>query len=162
SQESLRVGTLLRDAEVMAWSSLWLSASRWSAGDQAEAMELVQSAISLADMRSFQQVKLAALTLLSHILFSTGELDRAIEVGEQQIGMSKECGEFWFRSYALNIISQASWLRGERQRAEAQAQEAAACKDALDDPQGLAILLETLAWMAAERGAHRRAATLLG
>src|SRR5262249_27336922 len=70
SQESLRVGTLLKDTEVTAWSSVWLSASRWSAGDQAEAIDLVQSAISLADLRSVQQVKLAALTLLSHILFS--------------------------------------------------------------------------------------------
>jgi hypothetical protein len=36
------------------------------------------------------------------------------------------------------------------------------CKHAVDDRNGLAMVLETLAWMAAERGAHERAGILLG
>jgi len=42
------------------------------------------------------------------------------------------------------------------------AREGASCNHALDDRAGLAILLETLAWMAAEQAAHERAAMLLG
>jgi len=64
--------------------------------------------------------------------------------------------------FALNYLGQATWLRGDRPRGEALAREAAACKHALDDRNGLAIVLETLAWMAAELGQHERAAQLLG
>jgi len=62
----------------------------------------------------------------------------------------------------LNVMSQASWQRGERRHAEALAQEGATCNHALDDRAGLAILLETLASMAAGQAAHKRAAVLLG
>src|SRR5262249_39737227 len=40
--------------------------------------------------------------------------------------------------------------------------EGAACNLALDDRDGLGILVETLAWMAAQQAAHERAAVLLG
>lgn len=62
----------------------------------------------------------------------------------------------------LAFLTQANWLRGERPRAEALAREAAACKHALDDRNGLTITLGTLAWMAAQCGQHERAAILLG
>ena len=76
--------------------------------------------------------------------------------------MSESLGEIWVRGFALNYLGQAAWLRGDRPRGEALAREAAACKHALDDRNGLAIVLETLAWMAAELGQHERAACLLG
>ena len=76
--------------------------------------------------------------------------------------MSKDRGELWARGYVLTFLAQASWLRGERPRAEALAREAAVCKHAIDDRNGLTIALGTLAWMAAECGQHERAATLLG
>lgn len=43
-----------------------------------------------------------------------------------------------------------------------QARSSAAFKHALDDRSGLQLVLETLAWMAAEGGGHERAATILG
>ena len=85
-----------------------------------------------------------------------------IELGEEALAASIEAGELWTRGYILNFMAQARWQTGEHQLAETQAQEAADCKHALDDRNGLAIVLETLAWMAAERAAHERAATLLG
>ena len=66
------------------------------------------------------------------------------------------------RGYLLTFLAQASWLRGERPRAEALARDAAACKHTIDDRLGLNVVLGTLAWMAAERGQHERAAILLG
>ncbi len=66
------------------------------------------------------------------------------------------------RGYLLNFLAQTSWVRGERPRAEALAREAALCKHAIDDRNGVTFALGTLAWMAAESGRHERAATLLG
>jgi non-specific serine/threonine protein kinase len=76
--------------------------------------------------------------------------------------MSMRLGELWVRGFALNYLGQATWLRGDRPRGEALARKAATCKYALDDRNGLAIVLETLASMAAELGQHQRGAHLLG
>jgi predicted ATPase/DNA-binding CsgD family transcriptional regulator len=162
SLESLRLGTLLKDVEVVGWSLIYVTIARWFAGDVAEATRLNQSALSLARLMQLPQLELAALNLLAYVLLAGGELDRVVEVGGQALELSKACGELWLRALLLNVMSQASWQRGERRRAEGLAQDGAACNHALDDRAGLAILLETLAWMAAEQAAHVRAAVLLG
>ncbi len=108
------------------------------------------------------QLELAALNLLAHVSLTSGDLDRVIELGGQGLEKSKARGELWLRSLLLNSMSQASWQQGETRPAEALAREGASCCHALDDRAGLAILVETLAWMAAEQAAHGRAAVLLG
>jgi len=108
------------------------------------------------------QLELAALDVLAHMSMARGDLDRAAELGGQGLAASKASGELWHRGFFLNVLAQASWQRGDRPRAQALARDGASCNHALDDRAGLAILLETLAWMAAEEAAHQRAAVLLG
>jgi non-specific serine/threonine protein kinase len=91
-----------------------------------------------------------------------GQPERAIELGEEGVGISQARGELWARGYMLGATSQVHWRAGDRQLAEAQARAGAATKHVIDDRSGLQLLLETLAWMAAEGGVHERAATLLG
>jgi predicted ATPase/DNA-binding CsgD family transcriptional regulator len=160
--ESLRIGTLLKDAEVVGWSLIYVTIARWFAGDVAEAARLNESVLSLARVMQLPQLELAALNLLAYVSLAAGELDRVAEAGGQGLENSKVRGELWLRALLLNVMSQASWQRGERRHAEALAREGASCNHALDDRAGLAILLETLAWMAAEQAAHGRAARLLG
>jgi DNA-binding CsgD family transcriptional regulator len=68
----------------------------------------------------------------------------------------------WGRGYLLNALCQVRWRQGDTELAEAMAREAAACKHVLQDQAGLQAVLETLAGMTAGRGAHERAAMLLG
>jgi DNA-binding CsgD family transcriptional regulator len=162
SSESLRIGTLRKDVDVVGWSLIYVAIARWFSGDMAEASALNSSALSLATLMQLPQLELAALNLLAYISLASGELDRAFEVGGQGLDRSRARGELWLRALLLNVMSQASWQRGDRRHAEILAQEGVSCNHALDDRSGLAILLETLAWMAAERAAHGRAAVLLG
>ena len=162
SEESLRIGTEVRDVEVVAWALITGAVPRWMAGDTAGAAERVESALLLARLMHVEQAELDALNTLCGISVANGELDRAIEVGEQGLVMSRESGELWVRGFVLNFLAQAVWLRGDRRRAEALAREAAACKHAVDDRIGLTIVLETLAWITAELSQHERAACLLG
>jgi DNA-binding CsgD family transcriptional regulator len=162
SQESFRIATGVRDVEATAWSLLLRAMPLWNAGDTAAAAELTESALSLARLMHVERAELDALNALCGILVAGGELTRAIEVGEQCLAKSKDRGELWVRGYLLNFLAQANWLRGDQERGEALAREAVACKHALDDRLGLAMVLETLAWMAAEPGRHERAACLLG
>jgi predicted ATPase/DNA-binding CsgD family transcriptional regulator len=162
SSESLRIGTLRKDVDIVGWSLIYVTIARWFAGDMAEATALNNSALSLAELMRLPQLELAALNLLAYTSLTSGQLDRAIEFGRQGLARSRARGELWLRALLLNAMSQASWQRGERRHAEALAQEGASCNHALDDRAGLAILLETLAWMAAERAAPERAAALIG
>jgi non-specific serine/threonine protein kinase len=161
-ETSLQIGTELRDVEVVAWSLLVGAIPLWAAGDLTGAQQRLESALTLAELMQVTHVELDARSTLCGMLTAAGELDRAVELGEQALAMSKSLGELWVRGFALNYLGQATWLRGDKPRGEALAREAAACKHALDDRNGLAIVLETLAWMAAELGQHERAACLLG
>jgi non-specific serine/threonine protein kinase len=161
-EASLRIGTELRDVAVVAWSLVVGAIPLWAKGDLAGARQRLESALTVAELMQVTHVELDARSTLCGILTAVGELDRAIELGEEALAMSKSLGELWARGFALNYLGQATWLAGDRPRGEAMAREAAACKHALDDRNGLAIVLETLAWMAAELGQHERAAHLLG
>ena len=161
-EASLQIGTELRDVELVAWSLLVGAIPLWAAGDLAGATQRLESALTLAELMQVKHVELDARSTLCGILTAAGELDHAIELGERSLAISKGLGELWVRGFALNYLGQATWLRGDKPRGEALAREAAACKHALDDRNGLAIVLETLAWMAAELGRHERAACLLG
>ena len=162
SQESLRIGRLVKDAEEVGWSMTFLASARWYAGELAEAATLCQDALALARSMQLSRLELRALYLLASLSLTSGELDRVLEGGGQALQVSKARGELRIRSYVLNALAQASWQRGERQRAEALAQEGASCSHALDDRAFLAVLLETLAWFATEQATYERAAILLG
>jgi predicted ATPase/DNA-binding CsgD family transcriptional regulator len=162
SGESLRIGTEVKDVEVAAWSLLVAAIPRWLDGDLAGATEQIDSALSLARLMHLDHVELNALDALCSLLVARGELDRAVDVGEQGLALSKDRGELWMRGYLLTFLAQATWRRGNRLRAETLAREAATCKRMIDDRHGLTMVLETLAWMATECGRHGRAATLLG
>src|SRR5215470_11673318 len=161
-ETSLQIGTELRDVEVVAWSLLVGAIPLWATGDLTGAKQQLESALSLAELMRVEHVELDARSTLCGMLTAARELDRAVELGEQALKMSKRLGELWVRGFALNYLGQATWLRGDKPRGEALAREAAACKHALDDRNGLGIVLETLAWMAAELSQHERAACLLG
>jgi DNA-binding CsgD family transcriptional regulator len=161
SEESLRIGTLLHDPSIVGWSLMYRTLAHWFAGNPPEATGLNQ-VLSLARLMRLPQLELAALDVLANISMARGELDRVAEFGDQGLAASKARGELWHRAFFLNVMAQASWQQGERQCAEALAREGASCNHALDDRDGLAILVETLAWMAAQQAAHQRAAMLLG
>jgi len=155
SDESLRIGTEVKDVEVVAWSLLLGAMPRWVVeADLAGAAQQLESALSLARLMRVERAELDILETLCGLSIATGDLDRAVEVGEQGLAMSKNRGELRARGYVLTFLAQASWLRGERPRAEALAREAAVCKHAIDDRNGLTIALGTLGWMAAGCGQH--------
>jgi predicted ATPase/DNA-binding CsgD family transcriptional regulator len=162
SDESLRIGTETRDVEIVAWSLIEGAIPRCMDGDIAAVTERFESALSLARLMGVEQAEVNALQTLCGISITSGDLNRAVEFGERSLAMSKDRSELWARGYTLNFLAQAYWLRGDRRHGEELAREAARCKHAVDDRNGLSITLETLAWMAAELGRHERAAHLLG
>ncbi|MEU0896283.1 ATP-binding protein [Streptomyces massasporeus] len=91
-----------------------------------------------------------------------GEAERAVEVCEQALELCERHGEQWVRSYVLRILALAHAVRRDWPRAERQGREALRLKLAVHDVIGIALTLDLLASIAAERGAHEHAAVLLG
>jgi predicted ATPase/DNA-binding CsgD family transcriptional regulator len=160
--EIRRMATLLKDYELMVWSFYAEALPLFMSGRAAEAFERGESAVSLA--RTMQDRPLTFIMTASFcpVLVADGQLERAIELGGPALAESRDRGEMWARGYLLNALCQARWRQGDTELAEAMAREAAACKHALQDQFGLQAVLVTLAWMTAGRGAHERAAMLLG
>jgi non-specific serine/threonine protein kinase len=161
-RESLRLAEHLDDARATALSLAWLAIPLGVTGNLEEAIQMAESALSMGRDLEDRQVQLVASAALCNVLPFAGQPERSIELGDQAVAMSRDWGELWARGWVLMATSQARWNQGDRAIGETQAREGAAAKHALDDHAGLQALLETLAWMAAERGAHGRAATLLG
>ena len=162
ARESLRVATASDDPDAMALSLAWLSIPLAMSGNLIEAVELAESSLSLARAIASWPSQAVATAALCNILPMAGQSERAIELGEEGVGISEERGELWARGYMLGATSQVHWRQGDRQLAEVQARAGAATKHVIDDRSGLQLLLETLAWMAAEGGVHARAAVVLG
>ncbi|MFD9937413.1 LuxR C-terminal-related transcriptional regulator [Streptomyces massasporeus] len=91
-----------------------------------------------------------------------GEPERAVEVCEQALGLCERHGEQWVRSYVLRILALAHSVRRDWPRAERHGREALRLKLAVHDVIGIALTLDLLASIAAQRGAHEHAAVLLG
>lgn len=161
-RESVRIGAHLDDSQAAALSLAWLAVPLGVTGNLEEAIDVAESALSVGQDLHDRQIQLVASAALCNVLPFAGQPDRSIALGDQAVAMSREWGEIWARGYLLMATSQARWHQGDRELGETQAREGAALKHALDDHAGLQALLQALAWMAAERGAHQRAATLLG
>jgi predicted ATPase len=162
SAESLRIATEARDVEAAGWARAMSAIPRLRAADLAGAKERIESALALARLMHLGQVELTADNVLSAVLIAAGDIDRVIEIRERDVALSEERGESWARGYQLTYLAQAYWLRGDRGKAEALAREAAVRKLAVDDLNGLTMVLETLASMAADQRRHERAAIFLG
>jgi predicted ATPase len=161
-RESHYIATKLEDRSALAFSSTWLAVPLMAAGKTADAVALAESAVSLARAAQSRPAELVATQLLCNALALASQPQRALDLGKRALAISRECGELWARGYLHMATAQASWLQGYQKAAEAEAIEGAVAKHALDDRTGLQGFLEILASMAAERGAYRRAATLLG
>ncbi|WP_326689916.1 LuxR C-terminal-related transcriptional regulator [Streptomyces sp. NBC_01795] len=77
-------------------------------------------------------------------------------------GPGDEEREVFFRGFIRYFHGLALWNEGRRAECAAPLREAVRLKAAMEEPDGTAVCLETLAWQAAEAGRSVRAAWLLG
>ncbi|MBV7699932.1 LuxR C-terminal-related transcriptional regulator [Streptomyces sp. TRM70350] len=91
-----------------------------------------------------------------------GEADQAIAVCEEARRMCERHGEEWVLSYVHRMLALAHTVKKDHRRAERHAREALRLKLAVNDIVGIGLTLDLLAQIAAQSGAHDRAAVLLG
>ena len=154
ARESLRVATASDDTEAMALSLAWLSIPLAMSGNLTEAVELAESSLSLArSLAELAEPSGGDGSPLQHPADGrpgrTG--DRTRRGGRRdQPRSGANCGHaatcWWRPRKSTGDGATGSSPRSRHERA-------LRSKHAIDDRSGLQLLLETLAWMAAEGGA---------
>ncbi|MET7475165.1 LuxR C-terminal-related transcriptional regulator [Streptomyces sp. NPDC005648] len=91
-----------------------------------------------------------------------GRPEEAVAVCAETRRLCEEHGEEWVLSYVLRMLALAHSVRGDWDGAESHARDALRRKLAVRDVIGIGLTLDLLAQTAARRGAHERAAVLLG
>lgn len=103
-----------------------------------------------------------ALIRLSLAHSFLGDSPRAIAMGEESLAVCDAYGEGWHRAYATMALGVEVWRQGDHERAAALERESLTFNRSLDDPLGVGVNLEVLAWISASQTAYQRAARLLG
>lgn len=149
------------DDEAQAYATQYLGLAHLFAGDLTTARDLFEQAYRMhvtlgSKTAAFTLTDLAVTTMLA------GDPARAIGLYEQALAMTARDGDPWTTSHAHWGLGVASFLTGDLGRAERVEKQALDIIAAVDEASGIALCLEALAWIAAARGAHERAATLQG
>ncbi|MFC9790458.1 ATP-binding protein [Rhodococcus sp. NPDC127528] len=130
------------------------------AGDFARATECFEESLLTLRTEGGLLPRVGTLVGLAMACGLSGDSARAIACHEEVIALTASHGESMYRSYSLSMLGLAVWERGDTKRAARLIEEAMRLTRLVDDPLGLAMCLEILGWLAADR--PERAAVLMG
>ncbi|MFF5572832.1 ATP-binding protein [Streptomyces luteogriseus] len=161
--EALALARALGDAAEAAHAEYVIGVIRLFGDDLPGALRHFETTVARGPVPG-QHLSLVGLDQveLACALAFLGEAERAVEVCEQALALCERHDEKWVRSYVLRILALAHSVRRDWPRAERHGREALRLKLAVHDVIGIALTLDLLASIAAERGAHEHAALLLG
>ncbi len=161
-EESRSIGTRLGLEPVLAYTALYSGMVAMYRGETRSAIALYEEAVT-RHRATGDPVGLAlALIRLSLAHSFIGDSPRAIALGEESLAVCDAYGEGWHRAYAMMALGMDVWRQGDTARAAALEKDSLTFNRSLDDPLGVAVNLEVLAWIAASDRDHTRAAGLLG
>ncbi|MEU0844659.1 LuxR C-terminal-related transcriptional regulator [Streptomyces sp. NPDC005962] len=160
--ESRAIGERLGLDPVLAYTALYSGMVAMYRGDAPSAIALYEEAVA-RHRATGDPVGLAlALIRLSLAHSFIGDSPRAIALGEESLAVCDAYGEGWHRAYTMMALGVEVWRRGDTARAAALEKDSLTFNRSLDDPLGVGVNLEVLAWIAATDRDHRRSARLLG
>ncbi|WP_225993119.1 ATP-binding protein [Actinomadura rudentiformis] len=161
-EESKAIGEELELESVLGYVAVFSGMIAMYAQEPEKAIALYEEAVA-RHRSTGDPVGLAlALIRLSLAHSFLGDSARAIAVGEEGIAVCEAHGEGWHKAYAQMALGIEIWRQGDVRRATEMEQESLRFNRSLDDPLGIGVNLEVLAWIAATEEQYPRAARLLG
>ena len=157
--EALRIAGVLGSADVASWAAGALLFTAFVQGKREGVSELCRSMLETGGETGTGVV--ARYYTCQHWL-EEDRVDEVIDMGEAAVAICERVGDLYSRGMILNTLAEARRRRGEPAAAELLARDGVVCKHALGDRRGVAALIETLAWIAADARDDARAGTLLG
>jgi len=160
-EEALTLGREYKDP----WSTSFAHFARalvdFESGDCASARARALAARE-ADATGEAVPNRAALLVLGNVALVEGNQVRALQLFDESIALHREFGDAWGLSILLTLAAGLRLQREAFDDARAQATEALALCEALDDPRGIAYALDLYASLLAASGDAYAAARLWG
>ncbi|WP_280242276.1 ATP-binding protein [Nocardia abscessus] len=147
------------DHRALGWANSFRGMSALFRGYLAESIAICEHV--LADFPDDDNLARFTLFHLALSQVPAGD-DRASQTARQAIALADTCGEQWSKSLALSALGFDQYVHGEHDKAAATTCAALEIQTGFNDRVATAVMIELLAWIAAARGDHRRAARLLG
>ncbi|MGP4027097.1 LuxR C-terminal-related transcriptional regulator [Actinomadura sp. 3N407] len=161
-EESKAIGEELGLEPVLGYVALFSGMIAMYRQDTSTAITLYKEAVARHTATGDPVGRALALIRLSLARSFLGDSALAISIGEEGIAVCDAYGEGWHRAYTMMALGVEVWRQGDAARATAMERESLRFNHSLDDPLGIGVNLEVLAWIAATEGQHSRAARLLG
>jgi DNA-binding CsgD family transcriptional regulator len=118
---------------------------------------------ALAEFRRIGDPRRISTTLMQLATTAAfSDAPRAGEYAEESMRLCEAAGAQWLQSWALTILTLVRWRQDDRAEVSDLLHRALRIKRMVQDPWGVGMCLEVLAWHAASVGRHRYAARLLG
>lgn len=157
-QTAERIGA--RHEQAMA--TVYLGVLRMSAGAVDEAVELFDYALDSLVRDDDPLARALLLTRKGKAVYQLGDRATGRRLCRESLALCERHGEHWHRAEALWELANFCWHDGETAEAAALAAESLRLNREFRNPMGIARCTEILAWIAASRAEHVRAARLLG
>ncbi|MEV0346202.1 LuxR C-terminal-related transcriptional regulator [Nonomuraea sp. NPDC050680] len=161
-EESRILGERLGDELVRGYVALYSGMIAMYRGETETAIKLYEEAA--ARHRSTENPVGLALALIRLSLAHSylGDSSQAISLGDDCLAVCDTFGEEWHKAYTMMALGVEVWRQGDLRRATELEKESLVFNRSLDDPLGVGVNLEVLAWIAETEQHYSRAARLLG
>lgn len=143
-----------RAAQLAGWHDLFL-------GDLSSAVEHLQQAVEGFGTSGWSAELAETFVLLGMAHGFAGDHDQAADAHDEALRLCADGVNVWARSYALQWGGLVAWEKGEREKALAWEKESLKLKRQMQERLGVALCLESLAWIESGHDA-RRATIMLG
>ncbi|HUR08086.1 MAG TPA: LuxR C-terminal-related transcriptional regulator [Nonomuraea sp.] len=160
--ESRVLGEQLGDELVRGYVALYSGMIAMYRGDIESAVSLYEEAVTRHGTTKDPVGLALALIRLSLAHSYLGDSSQAISRGEDCLAVCDAYGEGWHKAYTMMALGVEVWRQGDLHRATELEKQSLIFNRSLDDPLGVGVNLEVLAWIAATEKHYRRAARLLG
>ena len=149
------------DVGAEAWASSFLGWDLYYLGDAEAGDALAQTALKLHRECGDQVGVVYALAQIGFTRLCAGEAQAAADAWGECARVCESSGNVWYRAYAQWGLGVAALLRADHDGAARLDCAALRTMRHMDDPMGVVLCLDALAWAAAARNEAARALTLL-
>jgi DNA-binding CsgD family transcriptional regulator len=147
---------------VLGYAALYSGMIAMYEGEAKFAIDLFQEAVAKHRAMGDPTGQALGFIRLALAYSFLGDSPQAIASGEEGVAVCEAHREGWHKSYAMMALGIEVWQQGDTRRAAELERESLRFNRSLDDPLGVGVNLEALAWITATEGRYQQAAKLLG
>jgi non-specific serine/threonine protein kinase len=160
-EAAVSAGRAADDVRAIAYASTFLVSVLYYVGEPAQGQAAAEDALRLHREAGDHIGVAQTLMAMGYVHLFSGEPRSAAERFGECASVCESSGNVWYHAHAQWGLATARWMLGDRDGAVAPACAALSVVRDLDDPIGVALCLDTMAWIAAGMQQARRALTLL-